>query len=52
MRVDNPAEKQEIIELALQQAVGGGRIDACGFECHIGTHDLCHIDVCGSVDPK
>jgi hypothetical protein len=45
--VNNPNEKQEIIEQALQEAVGGGK-NWCGFECRMFSRDICSIDVCGT----
>jgi hypothetical protein len=44
----NPSEKYEIIELALQESVGGGMIpvDVCGISCHIFSMDVCYVDRC------
>jgi hypothetical protein len=43
----NPSEKYEIIEQALQESVGGGRINLCAITCHVFSIDVCRIDVCG-----
>lgn len=42
-------EKQEIIDRALQESVGGGSegsIDWCGISCSIFSMDVCNIDLC------
>jgi hypothetical protein len=46
----HPNEKQEIIEQALQEAVGGGVGDWCAVKCRIASRDICHIDLCGSEE--
>ena len=46
--MSNPNEKQEIIAQALQEAVGGGRIDLCSISCHIFSKDVCYVDLCGT----
>lgn len=40
--------KFEVIEEALQEAVGGGAqpMPACSINCHIFSIDVCHIDLC------
>lgn len=44
----NPSEKYEIIEQALQESVGGGRLpDLCGLTCSIFSINVCDIDLCG-----
>lgn len=45
--------KFEVIEKALQEAVGGGvePIDACAITCHVFSADACHIDLC-TVSPQ
>jgi hypothetical protein len=45
-----PAEKQEIIELALEQVAGGCRNDLCRVSCSVMGHDICAMDLCSS-DP-
>jgi hypothetical protein len=42
------SRKFEVIEQALQQAVGGGQvpIDLCGGTCSIFSIDVCDIDLC------
>jgi hypothetical protein len=45
---DPNTEKQEIVELALQEAIGGGRVNLCGISCHIFSKDVCHVDLCGT----
>ena len=49
--MNNPTEKNEIIELALQEAVSGGLrpIDLCSANCHIFSINVCHVDLC-SID--
>jgi hypothetical protein len=46
--VSNPTEKNEIIELALQESVGGGidHINLCEVSCHILSYNICHIMIC------
>ena len=44
-----PNEKQEIIEQALQEAVGGGRINICSISCSIFSRDVCYVDLCGTT---
>ncbi len=42
-------EKQEIIDRALQESVGGGNegsVDVCGINCSIFSMDVCRIDIC------
>lgn len=42
-------EKNEIIERALQEAVGGGLevdIDLCQVSCSIFSINVCNIDLC------
>jgi hypothetical protein len=47
MNMNNPNEKVEIIERALQEAVGGGEvIDVCAITCSIFSIDICYIDRC------
>ena len=45
---NNSNEKVEIIERALQEAVGGGdTVDICSyFDCSIFSMNVCHIDKC------
>lgn len=45
--------KFEIIEQALQEAVGGGvePIDACAVTCSVFSMDVCNIDLC-TVRPQ
>lgn len=43
------AGKFEIIEQALQEAVGGGVFqdhDVCAITCSIFSRDVCNIDLC------
>ena len=51
MTKTNSRNKFEVIEQALQQAVGGGQvpIDLCGGTCSIFSIDVCDIDLC-SID--
>jgi hypothetical protein len=47
--VNNPNEKNEIIELALQETVSGGLfrdIDLCSVSCHVFSINVCHVDLC------
>lgn len=46
--MNNNNEKVEIIERALQEAVGGGQvIDICSyFSCSIFSMNVCYIDRC------
>jgi hypothetical protein len=44
--MNNPNEKQEIIEQALIEAVGGG-MAWCSISCHIFSKDVCYVDLCG-----
>jgi hypothetical protein len=46
--MNHPNEKQEIIEQALHEAVGGGRINLCSISCHIFSKDVCYVDLCGT----
>jgi hypothetical protein len=46
MNNTNPGEKYEIIEKALQEAVGGGAVPICGWTCHIASRDICNIELC------
>ena len=48
MTNNNPGDKYEIIERALQESVGGGLtpVDVCGASCHIFSLDVCNIDMC------
>ncbi len=42
-------EKQEIIDRALQESVGGGNegsVDVCGISCSIFSINVCNIDIC------
>ena len=39
------SNKIEVIEQALQEAVGGGMIPVCGISCHIFSKDVCNIDL-------
>ena len=46
--VGEPSEKNEIIEQALQEAVGGGMANwTCSISCHIFSRDVCYVDICG-----
>lgn len=45
--MNNPNEKQEIIDQALQEAVGGG-VNWCGFTCNFFSRDICNIDICSN----
>lgn len=45
------SKKSEIIEQALQEAVGGGlasnvEIPICIISCHIFSINVCHVDLC------
>jgi hypothetical protein len=46
--MNNPNEKNEIIEQALQESVSGGtiRIPLCSVSCHIFSINVCHVDLC------
>jgi hypothetical protein len=49
--MNNPTEKNEIIELALQEAVSGGLarsidIPLCSVSCHVFSINVCHVDLC------
>jgi hypothetical protein len=47
--MNNPTEKNEIIELALQETVSGGLardIDLCSVSCHVFSINVCHVDLC------
>lgn len=48
------AGKFELIEQALQEAVGGGipPIDLCGGSCHILSWDVCDVNLCSIGDTK
>jgi hypothetical protein len=53
MSNSNPGEKYEIIEQALQEAVGGGAATpVCGWTCHLASRDLCNIDICSFSPTK
>jgi hypothetical protein len=42
-----PNDKYEIIEQALQEAVGGGAaVPVCGWTCHLASRDICNIEIC------
>ena len=48
--MNNPTEKNEIIEQALQESVTGGlaaRIPLCSISCHIFSINVCYVDLCG-----
>jgi hypothetical protein len=48
--MNNPNEKNEIIELALQESVSGGlarSIDFCSVSCHVFSINVCYVDLCG-----
>jgi hypothetical protein len=44
------SKKSEIIEQALQEAVGGGlakvEVPICSVSCHIFSINVCHVDLC------
>jgi hypothetical protein len=47
--MNNPTEKNDLIELALQESVSGGLardIPLCSISCHIFSINVCHIDLC------
>lgn len=47
--MNNPTEKNEIIEQALQESVSGGlaaRIPLCSISCHIFSINVCYVDLC------
>ena len=44
--MNNTNEKFEIIELALQESVGGGRINLCAITCHVFSIDVCRVELC------
>lgn len=47
--MNNPNEKYEIIEQALQESVGGGLardIDLCSVSCHVFSINVCYVDLC------
>ncbi len=47
--MNNPNEKNEIIELALQESVSGGLakdIPLCSINCSIFSIDVCRVDLC------
>ena len=48
MNQANSRNKFEVIEQALQEAVGGGTvpIDLCGGTCSVFSIDVCDIDLC------
>lgn len=50
MNNPNQNEKNELIEQALQESVGGGaiRIDLCDLKCSIFSKDVCDFK-CGVV---
>lgn len=50
------AKKAQIIERALQEAVGGGlatdvEIPVCSISCHIFSINVCHVDLCDVTLP-
>lgn len=44
--MSQPSQKCEIIEQALQEAVGGGQA-FCSFSCSFLSKDICSFDICG-----
>ena len=45
--MNNPNEKYEIIEQALQESVGGGApVGLCHISCHILSINVCDVDIC------
>ena len=48
MNPNDKNEKNEIIEQALQEAVGGGRVNLSSISCHIFSKDVCYVDFCGT----
>ena len=44
------ADRHEIIEQALREAVGGGAAWQCSLSCHIFSKDVCYVDLCGTPD--
>lgn len=47
--MNNPTEKNEIIELALQESVAGGLardIDLCSVSCRVFSINVCYVDLC------
>jgi len=45
--MNNAKNKFEVIEQALQEAVGGGKpIDLCGGTCSVFSWDVCDVDLC------
>ena len=47
--MNNPNEKNELIEQALQESVSGGLardIPLCSISCSIFSIDVCHVDLC------
>jgi hypothetical protein len=45
--MNNPNERNELIEQALQEAVSGGAAMNCSISCHIFSINVCYIDLCG-----
>lgn len=47
--MNNPNEKHELIEQALQESVSGGLardIPLCAITCSIFSIDVCRVDLC------
>jgi hypothetical protein len=48
MNNPNKTEKNELIDLALQESVSGGLAFNCEINCHIFSINVCHVDLCGT----